>query len=229
MSFEFSLVITTYNRFDTFLDKYVIGYLNNKHITEIIISDDCSDDYAKLMAKYSFVPKLKIIQQPRNLGALKNKISACTHATKEWICLMDSDNYCSSSYFDALINYWKTHSANKTFVYSPVQAYPSFIFSEYVDVVIDKYNWNAINGCLTNLGNNVFHASTIQHLLPILDENIETYAIDVKYINYKLLNQGFSLVVVPGMAYNHCVHQGSLYLATESNSVKFNNSFEWTK
>lgn len=228
MPFEFSLVITTYNRFDSFLDRYLSEYLNNKYISEIVISDDCSDDYAKLIAKYSSVPKVKIIQQPQNLGALKNKIVACTHASKEWICLMDSDNYCGPDYFEALIHYWNTYSSNKKIVYSPVEARPSFNFSDYVGSVIDNQNLNRVRGALVNLGNNVFHKTVVEHMLPILSETIEVYAIDVKYINYKLFKKGISLVVVPGMAYNHVVHQGSFYLNTEANSAHFDKTFNWT-
>jgi glycosyltransferase involved in cell wall biosynthesis len=227
MSFEFSLVITTYNRFDKFLHKYINGYLNNKYISEIVISDDFSDDYAKLMAKYSSNPKVKIVQQPRNLGALRNKISACTHATKEWICLMDSDNYCNSSYFDGLVKYWMANPSDKTVVYSPVKAHPRFNFSEYIGTVINQKNWNTIDQCLTNLGNNVFHKSIVDHLLPILSETIEVYGVDVKYMNYKLFNKGISIIVVQGMEYDHCIHQDSLYSKTLHESGKFNTSFDW--
>ena len=228
MSFEFSMVITTYNRFDTFLDKHVTDYLNNKYISEIVISDDCSSDYEKLMAKYSSNPKVKIIQQPRNLGALKNKIVACTHASKEWICLMDSDNYCGPDYFEAVIEYWNTHSADKKLLYSPVKALPLFSFTNFVGVIINNKNLNTSDGALVNLGNNVFHTSVVQHMVPILSENIEVYAVDAKYINYTLFKKGISLVVVPNMTYNHCVHPGSFYLNTQAKSAQFDKTFNWT-
>jgi len=227
MAFEFSLVITTFNRFDTFLDKHITNYLNNKYISEIIISDDCSGDYDKLINKYSSNPKIKIVQQPQNIGALKNKISACTHATREWICLMDSDNYCDIDYFDALISYWSTNPSNKTTIYSPVDALPRFNFSEYLGKTIDITNWKPVNGCLTNLGNNVFHKSIVPYMTPILSENIEVFAMDVKYINYKLFSKGVNLVVVPNMRYNHALHAGSFYINTESSSIKFDAAFNW--
>ena len=227
MPFEFSLVITTYNRFDTFLDRYLSEYLNNKYISEIVISDDCSQDYDKLIAKYSSIPKLKIIQQPQNLGALKNKIVACTHASKEWICLMDSDNFCGPDYFEALIHYWNSYSPATNIIYSPVHARPSFNFSDYIGTVVNNNNLNRVHGALVNLGNNVFHKSIVQHMLPILDETIDVYAIDVKYINYKLFKKDISLVVVPGMMYDHVVHPGSFYLNTQANSTFFDKTFNW--
>jgi glycosyltransferase involved in cell wall biosynthesis len=228
MPFEFSLVITTYNRFDSFLDRNLSEYLKNKYISEIVISDDCSPDYDKLMAKYSLNPKVKIVQQPRNLGALKNKIVACTHASKEWICLMDSDNFCGPDYFEAVIEYWNKHSADKNMLYSPVEARPRFNFSNFVGTIINNKNLNTCEGALINLGNNVFHTSVVHHMVPILSENIEVYAVDAKYINYKLFKKGISLVVVPDMVYNHVIHPGSFYLNTQENTTYFDKTFNWT-
>jgi len=237
-NYEFSLVITTYNRFDNFLINNIPKYLNNPYISEIIISDDCSDDYDKLINVYANELKIKIIKQPKNLGALKNKITACTYATKDWICLMDSDNYCDIDYFDALVKYWQSNSDsdsdqcpypnNIKTIYAPVKGLPVFDFTSYIGQTFDKNSWNGMNAHLMNIGNNVFHKSAVTYLTPILDENIEVYAIDVKYMNYILFKNNMSLIVVPNMQYNHSMHNDSLYIKTASNSTQFDNRFDWT-
>ena len=227
MDYQFSLVITTYNNYDTFLKNTLPKYLNNPYIFEIIISDDCSDDYDKINNDYSSVSKIKLIKQPHNLGALKNKITACTYATLEWICLIDSDNYCGPDYFEALIHYWKNNSRETNIIYSPVHALPVFNFTKYIGTIFDKTYWKDIDACLINIGNNVFHKSAVDYLIPILKQDIEAYAVDVKYINYILFKNNLSLIVIPNMQYLHTMHDNSLYMRTASKSMEFDNTFDW--
>ena len=195
MVYELSLVITTYNRFDTFLNESLKKYLENPYINEIIISDDCSDDYDKLIANFSDNSKIIIVQQPKNIGALRNKIKACTYAKNDWICLMDSDNFCDINYFEALNKYWSTHSSSIDTIYSPMKAEPNFDYTRFIDVTFNKSNWEEMSKgdeCFKNGGNYVFHKSAIEYLLPILSDTIDTYAIDVKYWTYILFKNNLS-------------------------------------
>ena len=77
---------------------------------DLIDREQAYEHYDKLKQNYSNYincGKIKIYKQEHNVGALKNKIFACTKATNEWICLMDSDNYCDEIYIEALYDFWK--------------------------------------------------------------------------------------------------------------------------
>jgi len=222
----FSLVITTYNRFDKFLKNNITKYLLNPYIDEIIISDDCSDDYDKLINYFSN-PKIKIFKQPKNLGALRNKITACTYATSEWICLMDSDNFADIDYFDALLVYWTISDKSNDLIYCPSKALPSFDMSELIGQIFCKDDFKNINAWLSNTGNHVFHKDIVKYLLPILDNNINPYAVDVKYMVYTWLKNNIRITVVKDMHYEHTMHSDSLYVQNSNNSINFDKTFNW--
>jgi glycosyltransferase involved in cell wall biosynthesis len=228
---KFSLVITTYNRFDNFLKNTLVYYLQNSYFDEIVIYDDCSDDYAKICERFVNEinsGKIKIYTQTKNVGALKNKICACLKATNEWICLMDSDNLCETDYITHLIQFWNTIVYSTNVIYQPERGLPAQNFSKYIGITVDKSSWNSINDeCLLNNGNYVLHKSILPYVVPILDETIETYAIDVKYMNYYWVKNGVSIMVVPNMTYHHTIHPGSLYINTCAISDNFNQNFNW--
>lgn len=224
---DISLVITTYNRFDTFLFKNLLYYLENPYIKEIVIYDDCSDDYEKIR-NYFQNDKIKLYRQDKNVGALKNKINACQKATKEWICLMDSDNFCDITYFEALLDYWNKNGSNTNYIYQPQKGFPAQDFTKYIRCVINKDIWNSLEDeCLVNNGNYVFHKSIVKYVELILDEDINTYAIDVKYMNYYWIKSGISIIIVPDMYYDHTIHPGSLYITTCKISDRFNSEYNW--
>ena len=231
MANQISLVITTYNRFDTFLKNTLLYYLKNPYFNEIVIYDDSSDDYIKISDSFKNEinsGKIKLYTQVKNMGALKNKICACLKASNEWICLMDSDNLCNVDYCNALSAFWNAGNYDTKYIYQPERALPAQDFSKYIGMSIDKSNWNSINDeCLLNNGNYVFHKSILQYVVPILNETIETHAIDVKYMNYYWIKNGVSLVVVPNMIYHHTIHQGSFYVNTHTDSDIFNKNFDW--
>ena len=144
---------------------------------------------------------------------------------------MDSDNFCDIDYCEAFINFWILNAGNYNtkYIYQPMIAIPAHNFSKYIGILINKENWNSINDeCLLNNGNYVFHKSIVKYIEPILSENIQTYAIDVKYMNYIWIkNSEVSIVVVPNMKYIHTIHPGSLYITTAKISDTFNYQFDW--
>ena len=226
---SFSLVLTTYNRYETFLKPNLERYINNPHIHEIIVYDDCSDDYHKVVSEF---PSVRAFTQTKNVGALRNKIIACKQATSEWICLMDSDNYCGPDYFEAVISYWKTVSPSPKTIYAPAFARPRFNYHNFCGVSITPSSWNKMLSvpmfdCLANTGNYIFHNSMVKHWDSILGSSINTYAIDAMYMTYFLVKAGASVVVVKGMEYDHCVHPGSFYINTSSQSQQFMASHSW--
>jgi glycosyltransferase involved in cell wall biosynthesis len=225
-----SLVITTYNRFETFLQKNIDKYLTNPYLSEIVIMDDCSSDYAKLVAAYSHISKIKILSQAVNQGALRNKIMACGHASGPWICLMDSDNFADVDYFVALYEEWSKHPPCESCVYAPTQA-GKLNYNHLAGKTITTSNWNEIQRQeepFVNTGNYVFHISILRYLTPILTMNTSTvYAMDVKFMNYFLIKNGIKILAVENMRYDHVVHPGSFYINTDRLSSMFNERFNW--
>lgn len=219
-----SLVLTTYHRFDSFLSKNMEKYLTNDLFQEIVVLDDCSDDYDKLKTKYGNNDKIKIHRQPQNVGVYRNKVAAMNLASSDWICLMDSDNFCARDYFDALAAFWRTHGQDENTIYCPVRAGP-FDYSKWVNTTIDKSNWNRMHeeaGILLNTGNYVFHRSIMDKLHGSCPD-----ACDVIYANYVWVKAGCALRVVPNMTYDHVVHDGSVYLKTQELAVDFIQKFDW--
>lgn len=62
---------------------------------ELIVSDDRSTDKTvAIVESYSSDPRIRLIQQPQNLGYLKNKNAAFTYATGELLTQLDADDTC---------------------------------------------------------------------------------------------------------------------------------------
>lgn len=230
----FSLVLTTFNRYETFLKDNVYRYLENPYIREIIIYDDCSDDFDKInheFEKYITSGKLKVFRQEKNIGALRNKIMALEKASEEWICLMDSDNYCSISYFESLENYWNQRGLNKNTIYTPSGALPVFNFSN-LTTPVNRTSWNDLHrsyGVMLNAGNYVLHKEMVPYMLPILNDSSIKGFVEVKYMNYVWIRDANACIqVVPGMTYNHTVHDGSLWMRDANEHMNFDNTFNWT-
>jgi len=224
-----SMVITTYDRFDTFLDATLEKYISNPYLYEIVICDDCSPDYKKLIDKYGGCDKVKLYRNDERLGCFYNKLKACKHATGDWICLMDSDNVCDLNYFDALFKYWSTNTYSKDVVYCPEKALPNFIYSSLIETPIDKTNWNDHykgnpGGCFLNTCNNIFHKSILY-----MQDNpeINPHGYDSLFIAYRFIKNGIKYVCVPGMTYEHRVHGGSNWVSEVGKSEKVMESFDF--
>jgi glycosyltransferase involved in cell wall biosynthesis len=229
LDYKISLVITTYERFDTFLDSSLEKYVLNPYIYEIVISDDCSTDYEKLIDKYGSYDKVKIYKNDSRLGCFYNKLKACKYATGSWICLMDSDNFCDLDYFEAIFRYWSTNTYSTDIVYCPEKALPDFIYSSLLGIPINKENWNqhyksSPGGCFLNTCNNIFHVS-ILHMQD--NPEINPHGYDSLYIAYKFIKNGMTYVCVPGMSYQHRVHDGSNWRLEIEISTEFIESFDF--
>lgn len=76
----FTLCIPTMDRFDDFLSKYLIDYLDNEYISEIIITDENGNDIEKIKHAFPDNQKLVLIKNNERLGPFLNKIKACSYA-----------------------------------------------------------------------------------------------------------------------------------------------------
>lgn len=238
----FSLCIPTMDRFDNFLSKYLVKYLENEYINEIVITDENGNDIEKIKKAFPDNNKLVLIKNQMRLGPFLNKISACSSVKNEWIVLMDSDNFADKNYFitakkciDEVIG------QQKNIILAPSKALPNFDYSHLSGLIYKKGNFklnkqfeathkkphNSPSTTLMNTGNYVINRNLIYNLnLSLEKDNIKkSSACDVIYFNTLLFEQlDLNMYVVPNLQYQHVVHNGSIYMQTESIFRDFNNS-----
>jgi len=237
----FSLCIPTMDRFDNFLSKYLVKYLENEYIDEIIITDENGNDIEKIKRLLPNNSKLKLFTNETRLRPFLNKISACSAAKNEWIVLMDSDNFADTEYFCIAKKYIEeVIGEQKNIILAPSKALPNFDYSHLSGIiykkgnfnenknfeVINKKTYNSPSTTLMNTGNYVINKSLIYNLnLSSEKDNInKSSACDVIYFNTLLFEQlDLNMYVVPNLEYQHVVHDGSIYIQTSNNFKNFND------
>lgn len=231
---KLSLCIPTFRRFDPFLKQNLVHYLNNSHIHEIVICDEDGHDIDLIRQEFSSHPdfsKIMFVRNDTRLYAYRNKEKVVAHATTDWICLADSDNFIPDSYFDAWHEYVSKHGLDDRKIYMPIQTFVgesdeigfdfgSFEGIEYKKSNIAEYDIESMGG-LFNTGNYIFHKSnycTDSHETKCQTLVNEVYAVDVILKNALMMLNGTSFSVVPNMRYKHVVHHGSFFLNHELKS-----------
>lgn len=221
---KISLCIPTYKRFDKFLSSNLVRYLANPYIDEIVICDENGEDSQKISAQFSNESKIKVYTNETILGAFENKNRVVSLASNDWVCLMDSDNYAPPSYFEAWIAYITSNGISSKKVYLPMYTIPQpnhsgFNYTEFQHVElngtsISEYNLDPL-GCLLNTGNYIFHKQNYTESNRHLAEYQRIGVKGVQDVIFKaillFLNHS-TFVLVPNMAYEHIVHDGSLFL-----------------
>ena len=216
---KISLCIPSHeNRFEMFLKSSIEKYMKNPFIHEIIIMDDCSKDYKKMIDYYgNNHEKIKIYQQPKHVGCFLNKVSVSLLASCDWICLMDSDNFADLDYFEKLFDEFQKNGKNEKIIYCPENALPKFKLREIPNnfpSFITKETWNEklqtfpnfISWWPLNCANNVFHKSYIQNVNMPEYISQKPYAVDALYMNWVGLKNGYSIKYIENMGYSHIVH-----------------------
>jgi glycosyltransferase involved in cell wall biosynthesis len=214
-----SLCLTNYNRYEMLLESFQHVY-DDPRITEIVISDDCSDIkiYRKLEAFCKDRPKIKLFRNDKNVGMSLNKKLAIERATEDWCILLDSDNIIKPDYIDAVYEIAATpppFGVSKKCIYCPEFAKPEFDYRKF-----SGYSFNAkeakdlmsdkVFNMLMNTCNYIVHR---EQYLKVYQHNPSIKASDTIHFNYLWLKSGGSFYVVPGMQYFHRVHSGSGFLA----------------
>ena len=205
-----SLCLTNFNRTE-FLYQSFEQVLYDDRISEIVISDDCSDDqvYQAITHKYFSIPKVKIFRNDHNLDCYRNKRQAIKHATTSWCIIFDSDNIMTPAYID------KIYSVNwqPSVILAPDFAKPHFNFTALDDKIIDRTNISSlidVGNCSTML-NAMNYFVYRDEYLRVWDGGLDPVTSDSIYQNYRWLNAGNAIHVVPGMEYEHRIHNGSHY------------------
>jgi glycosyltransferase involved in cell wall biosynthesis len=235
----FSLCIPTMDRFDEFLSHYLISYLDNELIQEIILTDENGNDVDKIEFYFEECKKIKVFRNEKKLGPLLNKLKAISLAQNEWVVLMDSDNFADRSYFLTAKNYIESTVKDSTnVILSPSFAKPKFNFTHLCGLVYKKGEFYK-NACeeqarffseqlyhseiLMNKGNYVINRQLIKQLDLTNEPDIDkSSACDVIYLNTLLFEQtDLHFHVVEGMHYTHVQHPGSIYLQTINQNKGF--------
>ena len=228
----FSLCIPTIDRYDDFLSSYLPKYIENPYVDEIIITDENGNDIKKIVSNLSS-SKLKLYTNGSVLGPFLNKLEACKKASREWIVLMDSDNFADIDYFKGMQKYIQSHALSKFCVLSPSWAYPEFDFSHLSNTIITRKNLKQMNArrkkyptsTLMNTGNYVVHSHLMKNLDLSRETNIQlSHACDVIYMNTLFFEQfeQFEFHVLD-IKYTHVVHNGCY--ATYATSFKDFNAY----
>lgn len=220
----FSLCIPTLDRFDSFLKINLEKYIENDFINEIIITDENGNDIEKIKKYYPNNEKFVLIKNESKLGPFLNKLKACKIAKNEWIALIDSDNFADTNYFFTAKNYIINNIHNeKNIILAPCFAKPNFNYLQFSGLVFNKdffknnRNIQFSSSILMNTGNYIINKYLIENLNIVNELNniIQSSSCDVIYFNTLLFEQlELNLHVVPGLEYEHVVHDGSIYLNT---------------
>lgn len=204
-----SLCITNYNRTDLLFESFA-QIINDDRISEIVISDDCSnfDLFEAVVEKCKGIEKVQIFRNETNLDCYRNKKKAVELATNEWVILFDSDNILTTPFIDSIFNQlWHTNPKYRSVAYAPDFARPHFDFRALDGKLIDKTNIASLldtGNCSTMLNAMNYFVNRAEYLR-VWDGSIDPVTSDSIYQNYRWINGGNSIFVVPGLEYEHRV------------------------
>lgn len=208
---KISIAIPTWNRVTMTVEAFK-NVVDDERISEIVICDDCSDEFVLKQLKDALAEftKVKFFRNEINLDCYQNKRQAIGFITNEWGILFDSDNILSTDYIDKIfaIEDWDTKT-----VYCPVFAEPHFDYRAFAGLTITKQNIGQyVNEpmLLTALNTMNFFINK-QAYMDVWDRSVDPVTSDSIYFNYCWLNSGRKIKFVQGLTYFHRVHGGSHY------------------
>ena len=215
---KISFCLTNYNR-SGLLIKSFAQILGDERIGEIIISDDHSDIgvYQHLVDYFKFNPKVKFFRNYNRVGVYENKMQSVKNASFKWCVVADSDNEYDANFIDKIYEQnWHENTILQPYFLKPV-----FDYRRYSGITITKHNvWSFIGkplfDCLLNSMN--FFINREQYL-KVWEPRENILGADSIYFNYLWFKSGNKMLVVPGLEYNHLVHEGSNYKAYEKESA----------
>jgi glycosyltransferase involved in cell wall biosynthesis len=204
--------------------------IDDPRISEIVISDDASDmpifqqvkgTVSAMNAMYN--NKIRLYRNLTNADCYVNKMTAINLATNDALIVLDSDNVIDKSYLDALysIPLW-----NPRLAYAPSFAKPLFDYRPYEGEIFDRRNIAhfidkpMVSTCLNTM--NYFVCRT--EYLKVWQRDIDPHTADSILQNYNWMAAGYGIFIVPGMHYEHRVHDGSHY---KINNHKTGDLYKW--
>lgn len=189
--------------------------VNEPRISEIVFS--CEPGQLPVNLAYQLnSSKAVTFENKTNQGPFRNKFLAIQRCTSEWVIILDSDNGINESYLDRLCAFaWR-----KETVYQPEALLPTFNLREFSGQAFNKTNVakymnigmfrTMLNAMNYFVNRDTFIASNEK----AFELGFDPVCADSLFINYNLLKNGCSIYVVPGLHYQHLVHNGSYFKQT---------------
>lgn len=205
-----TLALTNYNRTDLLFESFA-QVIDDDRISEIVIVDDHSEMecFNRVFEYTRSIPKVKLYRNDRNLDCYRNKREAVSHAHNEWVILFDSDNIMTKAYVDMIHKqeWWEDE------ILQPSAARPHFVFTNYSGLEVDKHNvsLHMDESPFSTMLNAMNYFVNRTEFLNVWDASIDPVTSDSLFQNYNWLKAGNSIYVVPGLEYEHRVHNGSHY------------------
>lgn len=205
-----SLCIPTYNRVEMTIESFSKVYFDDR-IDEIVIVDDASEieKYLALKEICDALPKIHLYRNLTNQDCYTNKMISLTYARNDWAILLDSDNEINKSYLDKIYSYkWQNDT-----VYTPDFAKPNFDFTAYSGLLISKENVaKHIGKPMLETMLNAANFFVNRHKYgEVWDRMTDPVTSDSIYMMSRWLVAGNKIQVVPGLQYEHRIHDGSHY------------------
>ncbi len=203
-----SICLTNYNR-SKLLFESVANVLMDDRVNEVVISDDCSRDsiYQSVVWYFKEHPKVKIYRNESNIDCYRNKAKALSLASNDWCILFDSDNILDKSYIDKVETLISAGLSNKT-AYMPSFARPHFDFTSVAGVNISKANIAGLirSDKVQTMLNAMNYFVNRHEWLKVFDDSIDPVTSDSIHQNYRWLDAGNTIYVVPDLSYHHRVN-----------------------
>ena len=207
-----SIAIPTYNRYQMTIEAFA-QVLDDPRVSEIVISDDYSTDNStlKLINYFRDNAKVRLFRNDANQDCYWNKRIAVKHCTNDWCILLDSDNIIDTTYLDKLfaIPDWSADT-----IYTPSFAKPAFDFRAFAGVTIHKNNVAQLMTQFPNMEvclNACNYFVNREEYLLCFDGTKDPCTSDSIFMCYNWIHSGNQITLVPGLEYEHRIHDGSHY------------------
>ena len=213
---NFTLAITTYNSADFMLRQLEQDYftMSKGLIDEIVIQDDCTDDYKILLEKQT--DNIKVFQNSHHTYPLLGRVNLLNNCKNDWVILMDSDNFLNEKSFEVLNSFTPKPGT----IYVPGFAHPDYNFkSQYGNTTIDLklaaervgqpgVNWMDV---LLNTGNFLVPRKEYLEVAKDIDPYFSPCPHEVVYFNYLWLRSGRTLYCNKDYEYIHTQRDDSFW------------------
>lgn len=218
MNSKLSIGITTYNSASWVIKQLNLNYINNLEelVDEIVIQDDCSNDF-NILKQYES-KNIKIFTNKQNLSPLYNRVELLKNCKNDWVLIIDSDNSIrftsesGSSWIDVVKNF---DLSDKKTIYCPGfinhSSYNNII-GKRMDLSFFKKNFNDPEYYLQTFGNAGNYIVPRKEYLEVskqIDPSFCGYIGEVLYFNYLWLINGNYIACKKDFEYNHIIRQDS--------------------
>ena len=191
-------------------------------VSEVVVSDDGSEDWAWLLEIVKSNPKVKLFRSVKNLGVYRNKLRSVSLCENDWVQICDSDDTMDAEHFEALAGLPRDQNT----LYCNSFGKPVFDYRTFCGVH-DIADYVELAGhpqfpCIFNTGNHFLHKPTFLGVLDGPDpERSQVYidptkgglykrrvhdGADSSFYNSRWLLSGKKMHVVPGLEYEHRYH-----------------------